>query len=214
MRICQFLINNVPISRRSFSTMVFNLPDLNHDFSIIELKFTGKLYEDVFGLKNNKTVAETLQHRRYRQLSTVVKERNPNILNEPLGTALLRLKHDGDKIYKRFLNPYGDLRYSTFSLATSEFESATGVYAYFNGNILRYIGRCRDSMKKRVNQGYGKIHPKNCYLDGQATNCRLNALISKTSEAISLRMCRIEGSSEIEHVESSLIQRHKPYWNI
>ena len=194
--------------------MVFNLPDLKYDFSIIELKFTGKLYEDVFGLKNNKTVAETLQHRRYRRLSEEVKGRYPNILNEPLGTALLRIKHDGDQIYRRFLNPYGDLQYSTFSLATSEFESATGVYAYFDGNILRYIGRCRDSMKKRVNQGYGKIHPKNCYLDGQATNCRLNALISKTSGTISLRMCTIEDSSEIERVESSLIQRHKPDWNI
>lgn len=194
--------------------MVFNLPDLKHDFSILELKFNGKLYEDVFGLKNNKTVGETLQHRRYRRLSAEVKERYPNILNEPLGTALIRLKHNGDQIYRRFLNPYGDLQYSTFSLATSEFESATGVYAYFDGNILRYIGRCRDSMKKRVNQGYGKIHPKNCYLDGQATNCRLNALISKTSETISLRMCRIEDSSEIECVESSLIQRHNPDWNI
>ena len=194
--------------------MVFYLPDLKHDFSIIELKFTGKLYEDVFGLKNNKTVVETLQHHRYRRLSAEVKERHPKILNEPLGTALLRLKHNGDQIYRRFLNPYGDLRYSTFSLATSEFESATGVYAYFDGDILRYIGRCRDSIKKRVNQGYGKIHPKNCYLDGQATNCRLNALISKTSETISLRMCRIEDTSEIERVESSLIQRHKPDWNI
>ena len=194
--------------------MVFNLPELKQDFSIIELTFTGEYHEDVFGLKNNKTVAETLQHRRYRGLSAEVKERYPSILNEPLGTALLRLKHDGDQIYRRFLNPYGDLRYSTFSLATSEFEAATGVYAYFDGNILRYIGRCRDSMKKRVNQGYGKIHPKNCYLDGQATNCRLNALISKTSETISLRMCRIEDRSEIERVENSLIQRHKPEWNI
>ena len=140
--------------------MVFNLPDLKHDFSIIELKFAGELYEDVFGLKNNKTVAETLQHHRYRQLSAVVKERYSNILNEPLGTALLRLKHNGDQIYRRFLNPYGDLRYSTFSLATSEFEAATGVYAYFDGNILHYIGRCRDSMKKRVNcQRRSKIPP-------------------------------------------------------
>ena len=194
--------------------MVIYLPDIKHDFSIIELEFISTLYEDVFGLKNNKTVAETLQHHRYRRLTAEVEQRYPNILNEPLGTALLRLKHSGDQFYRRFLNPYGDLRYSTFSLATPEFESSTGVYAYFEGNVLRYIGRCRDSMKKRVTQGYGKIHPKNCYLDGQATNCRLNALITKTSETITLRICRIESRSEIEHVESSLIQRHKPPWNI
>jgi hypothetical protein len=35
-------------------------------------------------------------------------------------------------------------------------------------------------MKKRISQGYGKISPKNCYLDGLATNCHLNALITET----------------------------------
>ena len=194
--------------------MVGTLPDLIHDFSKIELEFIGTPYQDIFGSKNNKTVAQTLQHHRYRKLSVEVEERYQNILDKPLGTWLLRLKHNEDPFYRRFLNPYGDLRYSTFRLATPEFESATGVYAYFLGNILYYIGRCKDSMKKRVNQGYGEIHPKNCYLDGQATNCHLNALMTKTPEMMTLRVCVIESISEIERVESSLIRRHEPRCNI
>ncbi|MFK4618979.1 hypothetical protein ABIF50_002256 [Bradyrhizobium diazoefficiens] len=68
-----------------------------------------------------------------------------------------------------------------------------GVYAYFVGDDLKYIGRCKDSMKKRINHGYGKVHPKNCYLDGQSTNCHLNALIAPLRESVSLWLLRPEG---------------------
>ena len=194
--------------------MASTLPDLKHDFSRIELEFVGVPYQDVFGLKNNKTVAETLQHYRYQKFAETVEKCYRDILDEPLGTALLRMKQNGDLFYRKFLNRYGDMQYSTFRLATPEFESVTGVYAYFEGETLRYIGRCRDSMKKRVTQGYGKIHPKNCYLDGQATNCHLNAKITKASQAIALRLCVIENTSKINHVETSLIRKHSPVWNI
>ena len=190
-------------------------PDLIHDFSVVELEFTGAPYQDIFGQKNNKTVEETLRHCQYRTLAAEVKECYQHILDEPLGTALLRLKQNDDPFYLRFLNPYGDLRYSTFRLATPKFESKTGVYSYFEDKILRYIGRCKKvSMKRRVNQGHGKIYPKNCYLDGQRTDCRLNANITKISESIVLRFCVIENKSEIERVETSLIHKHGPVWNI
>ena len=189
-------------------------PDLVHDFSEIELKFIGVPYQNVFGRKNNKTVAETLRHRLYRTLAAEVKECYPNILDEPLGTALLRLKQDGDPFYRRFLNLYGDLQYSTFRIATPKFESKIGVYAYFENKILRYIGRCTNSMKERVNQGHGKIYPKNCYLDGQTTDCRLNAKITEISESIMLRLWVIESKSEIERVEASMIREYEPAWNI
>ena len=194
--------------------MAGTLPDLERDFSKVKLEFIGVPYQDVFGRKNNKTVAETLQHRRYRKFSEKVERCYRDILDEPLGMALLRLKRSGDPFYRAFLNRYGDLQYATFRLASPEFESVTGVYAYFEGETLRYIGRCRDSMKKRVTQGYGKIYPKNCYLDGQATNCHLNAKITKVSRDIVLRLCVVENSSEITYVETSLIRKHNPAWNI
>ena len=196
--------------------MIGAFPDLRYDFTDVSLKFIDDLYQDqdIFARKNNKTVSETLQHQRYKQFEKDVKECYPNILEEPLGKALLRLKQSGDMFYRYFLNPYGDLRYSTFHLSNTKFDYCTGVYAYFEGEHLRYIGRCRDSMKNRINQGYGKIHPKNCYLDGQATNCHVNAKVTETTETVSLRFCVIESKSDINRIETYLIQRHRPVWNL
>ena len=57
-------------------------------------------------------------------------------------------------------------------------------------------------MKKGVNQGYGKIHPKNCYRDAQATNYQLNARIAAASSRVSLRLCPMDDGDEIETLEA------------
>ena len=89
-----------------------------------------------------------------------------------------------------------------------------GVYAYLAGDELKYIGRCKDSIKKRVNQGYGKIHPKNCYLDRQATNCHLNARITAEKSEVTLWLHKMNSASEIESLERELIRLCNPPWNI
>ncbi len=189
-------------------------PGFDHEFSQVELVFNAKLYSDVFGQKNNRTVSETLEHRRYKNLEEEVVAKYPESLRKPLGSFLLELKKRGDVFYKRFLNKYGDLRYSVFAIADPAYFDSRGVYAYLSGNELKYIGRCKDSMKKRVSHGYGKIHPKNCYLDGQATNCHLNSRITTAKERITLWLCQMESPSEIEEVERALINACKPPWNI
>ncbi|MEK7223887.1 MAG: hypothetical protein AAB156_06395 [Pseudomonadota bacterium] len=167
----------------------------------------------MFGQKNNKTVLETLGHRRYARLRRQVEGAYPNLLQELLGNFLLSLKRRGDDLYRKFLNKYGDDKYSIFRIDDEEVLDKRGIYAYTVTNELKYIGRCRDSMRKRVNQGYGKIHPKNCYVDGQATNCHLNALITTEKEAVRLWFCELD-LSEIEPVERALISEHQPPWNI
>jgi hypothetical protein len=188
--------------------------EVEYDFVQVALDFDGKPYRDVFGQKNNKTLAETLSHGRYAKLKTEVMQEYPDALNEPLGKFLLELKSKGDEFYKRFLNRYGDLTYSTFVIADPAYFNKRGVYAYLSDGELKYIGRCRDSMKKRVNQGYGKIYPKNCYLDGQATNCHLNARITNDLGKVTLWLCPMDSDPEIERAESELIQRCSPPWNI
>src|SRR5690606_1500743 len=88
-------------------------------------------------------------------------------LDTPLGEALLVNKQNKKETYKRFLNPYGDLSYSQFSIQDSNVLNLKGLYAYVVNQELVYIGRCLDTFKKRINYGYGKIAPKNCYRDGQ-----------------------------------------------
>ena len=68
-------------------------------------------------------------------------------------------------------------------------------------------------MKKRVNNGYGKIHPKNCYLDGQSTNCHLNALIASSRDRVSLWFCPLD-LNKIDFTELQLIRAHQPIWNV
>ncbi len=188
--------------------------DIRLKFERIELQFEGVIYTDVFGGKNNKTLNETLEHPRYSKLLSFVSPHYESRLDTPLGEFLLQLKCEGDPFYRQFLNKYGDLSYSNFVISSEQFFSKKGVYAYFVGDELMYIGRCKDSMKKRVNQGYGKIHPKNCYIDGQATNCHLNALITELGQNISLWLHVMSSKDKIVLTEQQLIRRYNPPWNI
>jgi hypothetical protein len=89
-----------------------------------------------------------------------------------------------------------------------------GLYLYFRTSELVYIGRSFDPFGKRVDQGYGSIHPKNCYIDGQSTNCHLNTLIAAVSERVSFYVHPMTEDSEIAATEHALIREQKPPWNI
>jgi hypothetical protein len=67
-----------------------------------------------------------------------------------------------------------------------------------------------------VNQGYGVIHPKNCYRDGQATNCHLNSLIAEEGGEIGFWVCPLERNTDIKELEKRLIQDpdRRLEWNI
>lgn len=188
--------------------------DVRLKFERIELQFEGVVYTDVFGAKNNKTLKETLKHRRYSKLYPSILSHYEPRLDTPLGEFLLQLKCEGDPLYRQFLNNFGDLSYSNFVISSEKFFSEKGVYAYYVGGDLMYIGRCKDSIKKRVNQGYGKIHPKNCYIDGQSTNCRLNALITKFGRNVSLWFHVMSSNDKIVLTEQQLVRRYDPPWNI
>lgn len=163
------------------------LYDKTYEFLRIPLNFSSDRHVDVFAMKNNKSLRDTLKHNRYKHLSEKCLADYHRHLDDPLGYTLLQLKQDGDQFYKRFLNRFGDIEYSTFSVADQSVADARGVYAYYVGDQLKYVGRCKDSIRKRVNQGYGKIHSKNCYRDGQATNCHINACITaESSEELSM----------------------------
>ncbi len=184
------------------------------EFHRTNLAFLDQGCVNVFAQKNNKTVEQTLRHRRYAKLSTIIARRYPSSMHEPLGQFLLMLKCSGDLLYKRFLNPYGDGVYCRFRMDRGSLSLKKGLYCYCVSNDLRYIGRSIDSFEKRINQGYGVIHPKNCFLDGQATNCHLNALIAESVFAVSLFVFPMSYDLEIVRLEQQLIQILQPPWNI
>jgi len=188
--------------------------DSEYEFERVQLRFEQGTFESVFADKNNKTVAETLEHKRYRSLSEDAVNNYPNSLDWRLGKFVMHLKSNGDLFYRRFLNKYGDLIYSRFLIVDDQYLNKKGLYTFTVKDEIRYIGRCRDSFRKRINQGYGKIHPKNCFLDGQATNCHLNALITDCKDEVILWVHSMESDEAIDRTEKQLIEFFDPPWNI
>lgn len=184
------------------------------EFQRVTLTFLEHGMTDVFAHKNNKTVRETLTHQRYLKLARLIAQDYSAELDISLGAFLLNLKQSGDSTYKRFLNPYGDGVYCRFRMERGPLSSKKGLYCYCIGDRIIYVGRSIDPFEKRINQGYGMIHPKNCFLDGQATNCHLNALIAENVAAVSLYVCPLSDDAEIDRLERVLIQTLKPSWNI
>ena len=72
------------------------------------------------------------------------------------------------------LNKYGKGPYCKFKIPSN--CKLSGVYAITVDGMLKYVGECVD-LSSRYNSGYGNISPRNCYIGGQETNCRINNLI-------------------------------------
>lgn len=186
--------------------------DLN--FNSVQLLFGIDTKNNLFALKNNKTVGETISERRYQFIAEIIKIGYPDSIKRPLGEFLLERKQAGDKIYHQFLNRYGDEIYCRFYFQDSFWAARNGLYCYiFDKNIV-YFGQSKDSFGKRINHGYGNISPKNCYLDGQATNCHLNSLINQHKDEVSLFLCELNDMKAIDHLEKTLIHTWQPVWNI
>ena len=90
-----------------------------------------------------------------------------------------------------------------------------GLYIWVVNGKVKYLGRCGDNFKKRVNQGYGKINAKNCFIDGQTTNCHLNSEINKI-ENVEFYVYRMNDKSktEIDDLELKLLNEINFEWNM
>lgn len=183
-------------------------------FHQVQLTFEPGIKTDLFALKNNKTLGETVRAPRYQSLAAMVHASYPESIQKPLGTFLLERKRAGDMVYKRFLNRYGDETYSWFYIQNGNWLHRKGLYCYIFGEVVVYIGQSQDSFGKRINQGYGNISPKNCYLDGQATNCHINSMVTLHRAELKLFLSEVKDLSVIGSLEKKLIQNYQPAWNI
>ncbi len=199
---------------KALKKIFFPFTNSNIFFEKIELHFSGDVQTNLFGNKNNKTVLQTLNHHRYKKLEKETLSGYSDKLGEPLGCFLLSLKLENNDFYLRFLNRYGDQLYEKFLLKNYTDYLKKGVYIYMVAEKIMYVGRCKDKLRQRINAGYGSISPKNCYLDGQSTNCRMNPLISSCKEEISLWLYSLDDNDVIETVECQMIKELNPPWNI
>lgn len=167
---------------------------------------------DVFAQYESKTLGQTLQKKRYRGLMGEVRQGYDSEMDVLLGPLLMHLKRRGDDFYKRFLNHWGDEEYCEFSIQ-GDLADKKGLYCFTVDGEVKYIGRSHDPFEERVNKGYGIIHPKNCYLDGQATNCHVNSLIAAETGEVEFWVCPLACDREIDDFERVLIDDRRPAWN-
>ena len=78
------------------------------------------------------------------------------------------------------LHGYGSGAFCRYRIPT-EYQLC-GVYIVSMNDTPVYVGECRN-LSQRHNTGYGQISPRNCYVGGQQTNCRINQLILKAAES-------------------------------
>jgi hypothetical protein len=187
--------------------------DKTLEFKIVPLTFVTKDITSIFINKNNKTLKETFEHHKYSRLKLLLADKYKNHLDNKLGDFLKSLKQANDKNYLCFLNKYGDNNFCEFTIKDNLTDK--GIYCFIEDNKIKYIGRCTDNFKKRINQGYGKIHPKNCFIDGQATNCHLNSLINSADNVkFGVYVMTDKSTEEIKEMEKLILTCNRYEWNI
>lgn len=109
------------------------------------------------------------------------------------------------------LNKYGQGPFCRFSI-NPKWEGVSGVYAFFIGNELSYIGQCLNFLQ-RFNIGYGNISPRCCYEGGQSTNCKMNKVVLDAYQKGNTVDLYFHTTTNYDQVEYKLIQHFKPMFN-
>jgi hypothetical protein len=120
-------------------------------FIRVDLVFSERDVTDVFADMNSQTLAGMIAKPRYARLARETTVRYAVHMSNRIGGFLHLLKRKGDPFYRRFLNQYGDETYCRFAIR--DHVTSRGIYAYMRGTELTYIGRSRDPLAKRINQG-------------------------------------------------------------
>lgn len=71
------------------------------------------------------------------------------------------------------LNAYGSGAFCHFTIQAG---AVPGVYLWISRGEILYIGETVN-LQQRFNMGYGNISPRNCYMNGQVTNCKMNKVV-------------------------------------
>jgi hypothetical protein len=108
------------------------------------------------------------------------------------------------------LNQHGAGNFCKFRIPVPKYQ--VGVYALVEDGAVRYIGECED-LGKRFNAGYGNISPKNCYVGGQPTNCKINHHVLDIAKAGRRVLLYFYPTTDRYAVEKHLIGMYIPPWN-
>lgn len=108
------------------------------------------------------------------------------------------------------LNNYGSGPFCKFNIPRHHRQS--GVYLIIAETGVKYVGECAN-LSARFNAGYGNISPKNCFKDGQETNCRLNNLIYVAASNCHALALWFHSTADYKAVEAALRSKLRAPWN-
>lgn len=89
----------------------------------------------------------------------------------------------------------------------------SGVYLMIVNNEIIYIGET-SNLSQRFNQGYGDISPRNCFIGGQTTNCKMNATLLnyfKNKQKVDLFFYE---TNDYKEIELKLLRKIKTKYNV
>ena len=194
-------------------TKILHNKNYQHIFSKVNISFSEIEYKNIF-INYRKLIKDTIKSKYFFHLKGKIENEYSEYLDYELGKFIYKLKNDNNILYKKFLNNFGDKTYSKFWIDDKNILDKKGLYLFCVNNDIMYIGKCVDNFKNRIDIGYGNISPRNCFLGGQSTNCRINYFITLVKNNIELYILTMENIEEINKLEKILIKKYKPKWNI
>lgn len=109
------------------------------------------------------------------------------------------------------LNKHGAGPFCRFTIARD--IHSPGVYLLTVDGQPIYVGKCRDLAERFGPRGYAAIQPKNCFVSGQSTNCKINNLVSQQAKRGRMVELWFHATGEPASVERDLIVKLRPPWN-
>ena len=80
-------------------------------------------------------------------------------------------------------------------------------------NAIIYIGET-ENLSQRFNIGYGNISPRNCYVGGQSTNCKMNKIVLELYEQGKIIDLYFYETKDYKSVELDLLRNMKTPYNV
>ena len=109
------------------------------------------------------------------------------------------------------LNPHGVGPFCRFRAPGA--PAKAGVYVVTSEGQVRYVGIAQNLAQRWGLAGYGSIQPKNCYVGGQSTNCKVNArVLGELKAGRNLDLYFLD-SEDRQRIEARLIRDLGPPWN-
>lgn len=127
------------------------------------------------------------------------------------GCIIKYYPQDGYDNKKNLLLSYhGKGTFCRFSINAGDWP---GVYLWVVDNRIIYIGET-DGLRRRFNMGYGRIAPRNCYVGGQSTNCKMNKVVLDLYEQGKTVSLYFYNTTDYKQVELELLRKINTPYNV